>query len=95
MLDMHRLNEDLIPELWYDGDYGMPQLLQAWDNLLSAVGNKWNLFALDIKNEPHGMATWGAGSNETDWNSVRHTSFTPSHRYVETRQREGIPSGNE
>ena len=28
------------------------------------------VFAIDIKNEPHGGATWGAGKAATDWNKA-------------------------
>jgi len=27
----------------------------------------WNVFALDLKNEPHDTATWGDGNPRTDW----------------------------
>eukprot|EP01132_Coremiostelium_polycephalum_P009107 gene9107-11159_t len=30
----------------------------------------WNLWALDIKNEPHDPATWGTGNITTDWNKA-------------------------
>jgi len=36
--------------------------------VLGAVVGKWNVFALDLKNEPHGAATWGANNPSTDWN---------------------------
>lgn len=70
MLDMHRLNEDFIPELWYDDKYSMDDVKEAWDNLLTAFGDRWNLFAIDLKNEPHGVATWGSGKAKTDWNTA-------------------------
>ena len=28
------------------------------------------VFAIDIKNEPHGEATWGAGKPATDWDKA-------------------------
>ncbi|RLN85595.1 hypothetical protein BBJ28_00018034 [Nothophytophthora sp. Chile5] len=28
----------------------------------------WNVFAIDIKNEPKGESTWGTGDKSTDWN---------------------------
>ncbi|GMF35033.1 unnamed protein product [Phytophthora lilii] len=28
----------------------------------------WNVYAIDIKNEPKGKATWGKGDEDTDWN---------------------------
>lgn len=49
------------------------QYLQAWDNVLSAFGGKWNVFALDLKNEPHGTASWEAQSPATDWNRAAET----------------------
>ena len=27
----------------------------------------WNVFAVDLKNEPHDAATWGDGNPKTDW----------------------------
>jgi aryl-phospho-beta-D-glucosidase BglC (GH1 family) len=33
-------------------------MLMAWGNLMKLYGQKWNVFALDLKNEPHGVATW-------------------------------------
>lgn len=27
----------------------------------------WNVFGIDIKNEPKGIATWGSGDESTDW----------------------------
>ena len=69
MLDMHRLRATGgITELWYDGSTPYPRVLEAWYNVMDALVEKWNLFAVDIKNEPHGAATWGAGNPGTDWN---------------------------
>merc|ERR1711988_1154886 len=68
MLDFHRINEEVIPELWYDQQMTTEQTLQAWDEVLFLVKGKWNVFALDLKNEPHGRATWGDGNEWTDWN---------------------------
>lgn len=48
----------------------MPKVKQAWDNMLHAFGGKWNVMALDLKNEPHGAATWGSGKAATDWNKA-------------------------
>lgn len=27
----------------------------------------WNVFGVDLKNEPHDAATWGDGNLRTDW----------------------------
>ena len=29
--------------------------------------NKWNVIGVDLKNEPHGAATWGTNNIVTDW----------------------------
>lgn len=60
-----------ISELWYEnGEYTEATVLATWDILLSRFATKWNLFAIDLKNEPHGLASWGYGINATDWNSA-------------------------
>eukprot|EP00624_Nannochloropsis_granulata_P005410 evm.model.NODE_3836_length_13751_cov_70.976944.5 len=88
MLDMHRLNEDFIPELWFDDKYTMKDVKQAWDNLLTAFGDRWNLFAIDLKNEPHGKATWGSGNASTDWNTAAEELAT--YLYAKHPQYKGL-----
>lgn len=70
LLDMHvlRVSEGL-QGLWYDEDANEDAVLDGWEALLRRVAGRWNVFAVDIKNEPHGRATWGAGDATTDWNS--------------------------
>lgn len=70
MWDLHCLDPNIIPELWYNSDISEKDVIQAWDNMLDLFESKWNVFALDIKNEPHGHATWGSGDRDTDWNSA-------------------------
>ena len=52
MLDMHRLSpdEDITP-LWYDDRHTFDTYLEAWDNVLSVFGAKWNVFAIGTLNE--------------------------------------------
>lgn len=45
----------------------MSDVKKAWDNLLDVLGDRWNIMGLDLKNEPHGKATWGYGDKKTDW----------------------------
>lgn len=45
----------------------MDDVKKAWDNLLDVLGDRWNVMGLDLKNEPHGKATWGFGDKKTDW----------------------------
>lgn len=44
------------------------QYLQAWDNVLTVFGGRWNVMGLDLKNEPHSVASWEAKKPATDWN---------------------------
>jgi len=57
-------------------------VLAAWDVLLARFASKWNVFALDLKNEPHGSASWGNDNNATDWNHAAErfiNHFARSH----------------
>lgn len=51
----------------YDDTYKEQDVLDAWDMMMKRYGRKWNIFALDIKNEPHGIATW-VSQNDIDNN---------------------------
>ncbi|NBP58911.1 hypothetical protein EBU71_20670, partial [bacterium] len=67
MFNMHRMkpSEDISP-LWYTTEYPESKVTQAWQNLAGRYKNSINVFAMDIKNEPHGQSTWG-GAASTDW----------------------------
>lgn len=52
MLDNHRLDDQQIPELWYSNEYSYDTMLAAWDTILGATKQHWNVFAIDLKNEP-------------------------------------------
>lgn len=70
MFDMHRLQAaNSIPELWYDSQYTEAQVITAWLNVVTRYVNSPNVFAVDLKNEPHGQATWG-GDAATDWHAA-------------------------
>jgi endoglucanase len=49
----------------------MARVLESWDVLVRRFKGHWNLFALDLKNENHGIAAWGTGEAFTDWKLVR------------------------
>ena len=67
MLDMHVLyGGSSIPGLWYDSKTTESMVLQGWKNMLLRY-NSWNVFAVDVKNEPHLPATWGDGNAATDF----------------------------
>jgi endoglucanase len=73
MPDMHRLvGTGQITELWYDNELGYTEakVIEAWKVLVKRYTKYPNVFAVDLKNEPHGKATWGTGNLETDWNKA-------------------------
>jgi len=67
LLDHHRPDCQAISELWYTGSYSE----QQWIDDLKFVAQRYaqvpGVIGLDLKNEPHGAATWGTGSTSTDW----------------------------
>lgn len=71
MFDMHRfVGTGNITELWYDEKNTEAVVIDAWKNIVTRYANDVNVFAYDLKNEPHGQATWGEGSSATDWASA-------------------------
>ena len=66
LLDHHTPDCKTLSELWYMGDYTEQQWL---DDLAFAAQRYKNLpyvIGIDLKNEPHGAASWGTGL-ATDW----------------------------
>ena len=71
LLDHHRLDcNDGIAELWYKAGYSE----QDWIDDLVLMADRYktlpHFLGVDLKNEPHGRATWGAGNVATDWNTA-------------------------
>lgn len=69
LFDLHCLaasNTNIDP-LWYDSTYSEEQVKQAWANLAQRYSSAWNIVGYDLKNEPHGNASWGDGNQSTDW----------------------------
>jgi endoglucanase len=68
ILDHHRPDCKGISELWYNSSYSEAD----WINDLKFVAKRYsklaNYVGLDLKNEPHGTATWGKNNPKTDWN---------------------------
>ena len=68
LLDHHTSDCQSISELWYTPSYSEAQ----WLNDLAFVAQRYRevpgVIGIDIKNEPHGAATWGTGNVATDWN---------------------------
>ncbi len=67
LLDSHRLNDKQIPELWYGDGYTEADWINTWLQLAQRYKNQANVIGADLKNEPHGKASWGTDDLATDW----------------------------
>ncbi len=67
LLDSHRLNNQRIPELWYGDGFTEADWIGTWTMLAERYKNQPNVIGADLKNEPHGRASWGTNKKETDW----------------------------
>ena len=74
LLDLHRQDcypaSNPISELWYTAGYSESHWLNNLTALASRYRGNSHLIGIDLKNEPHGSATWGTGNAATDWNSA-------------------------
>lgn len=61
-------HNDPISELWYrEPDFPESKVVSAWLAIVRRFKDVPHVFAIDIKNEPHGCATWRVGNPATDW----------------------------
>ncbi|MCY6492918.1 glycoside hydrolase family 5 protein [Leptolyngbya sp. GGD] len=67
LLDSHRLNNQRIPELWYGDGFTEEDWISTWTMLAERYRNQPHVIGADLKNEPHGKASWGTGDRATDW----------------------------
>ena len=68
LLDFHVFNGgDSITELWYNTVYTENLIILGWQSLATRYLNQWNVMGCDLKNEPHGIASWGDNNLATDW----------------------------
>ncbi len=67
LLDCHRLNDSRIPELWYGDGFTETDWIETWKMLARRYRQQKNVVGADLKNEPHGRASWGTGNLKTDW----------------------------
>lgn len=71
MLNLHRMSgegdnaEDIGPH-WYSDAYPEDKVIEAWVTVAKRYADRPNVFAMDIKNEPH-ASTWGTGDPGTDF----------------------------
>ncbi|HEU4658426.1 MAG TPA: cellulase family glycosylhydrolase [Capillimicrobium sp.] len=67
VLDNHSTADDAFTsDLWYGNGYSEDDWVAAWRMLARRYADRPNVVAADLKNEPHGAATWGTGG-ATDW----------------------------
>lgn len=75
VLDHHRLDcNGGISELWYDPVYSEQQWISDLVFMAGRYKTLPHLIGIDLKNEPHGAATWGVGNAATDWNTAAETA---------------------
>ncbi|NJM70224.1 MAG: glycoside hydrolase family 5 protein [Scytonema sp. RU_4_4] len=67
ILDSHTLKDGKIPELWYDDAFSEKDWIDTWTLLAKRYKGYINVIGADLKNEPHGRASWGTGDKATDW----------------------------
>lgn len=68
LLDHHTTDCQSISELWYTPSYSEAQWLADLAFVAQRYAQVPGVIGIDIKNEPHGAATWGTGNVATDWN---------------------------
>ena len=69
LMACHRLRPDAWPGdgLWYDEALTEARVLESWGRIAARLCGQWNIFAVDLQNEPH-KASWGKGlGEESDW----------------------------
>jgi endoglucanase len=70
LADHHRPDCNAISELWYTNSYSEQQWIADLVFVAERYAHLPHFFAIDLKNEPHGAATWGVGNAATDWNAA-------------------------
>ncbi|MBV6850289.1 cellulase family glycosylhydrolase [Xanthomonas euvesicatoria] len=70
LLDHHTPDCAAISELWYTSSYSEAQWLDDLRFVANRYKNVPSVIGVDLKNEPHGAATWGTGNAATDWNKA-------------------------
>lgn len=68
LLDHHRPDCLAISELWYTDTYSETEWLADLRFVAERYAHLEHFVGIDLKNEPHGAATWGTGDPATDWN---------------------------
>ena len=68
LMAAHRLGPTDWPGngLWYNTVITEDLVLESWRTLAEKLCGRWNVFAVDLQNEPH-SSSWGKGDERTDW----------------------------
>ncbi len=51
------------------GEYTEEDSIKAWEVMMDRYAGAYNVFAADLRNEPHGLASWGESHPLTDYNA--------------------------
>ncbi|MEY4768775.1 MAG: hypothetical protein RL637_1414, partial [Pseudomonadota bacterium] len=70
VLDHHNSDCQAISELWYTNIYSESQWIKDLTFIAKRYQNLPRFLGIDLKNEPHGVASWGNQSPKTDWNKA-------------------------
>ncbi|MDO6387039.1 cellulase family glycosylhydrolase [Uliginosibacterium sp. 31-12] len=70
LLDHHRPDCNAISELWYTDSYTEAQWIADLKFVADRYKSVAGVIGLDLKNEPHGAASWGNSKATTDWNKA-------------------------
>jgi endoglucanase len=70
LLDHHRPDCQAISQLWTTGNYTEAAWIADLTNAAGRYKSLEYVMGMDLKNEPHGSATWGTGNVATDWNKA-------------------------
>jgi len=72
ILDNHSRELDgyMNEQVWYTDKTPEKQWIDDWVSLAKRYAGNIAVVAADLDNEPHGIATWGAGDTSTDWNTA-------------------------
>jgi endoglucanase len=73
ILDNHRSEAGWSSQpggLWYTPQYSDASFVADWALLAARYARSNTVVGLDLRNEPHGTATWGSGDAATDWKAA-------------------------
>ncbi|HMA96670.1 MAG TPA: glycoside hydrolase family 5 protein, partial [Polyangiaceae bacterium] len=72
ILDNHSRKPDgyMEEKVWYSEVVSEAQWIADWVFLAEHYRGNRTVVGFDLDNEPHGNATWAAGSADTDWNAA-------------------------